>query len=59
MSEEYQLPEKWSEDAVDESGNKLSKRYAACVSNISSSRVRDMNDVRGSFVHLLQRVEEA
>jgi len=26
MPEEYQLPEKWSEDAVDENGNKLSKR---------------------------------
>ena len=26
MPEDYQLPEKWSEDAVDEHGNKLSKR---------------------------------
>ena len=58
MSEEYQLPEKWSEDAVDESGNKLSKRYAVPVSNISSCRVRDMTDV-GDPIVLLQRVEEA
>ena len=40
MSEEYQLPDKWSEDAVDEGGNKLSKRYAAYMyTNLSSSKV--------------------
>ena len=31
MLEGYQLPEKWSEEAVDENGNKLSKRYVASV----------------------------
>ena len=36
MSEEYQLPEKWSEDSVDENGNKLSKRSVDDCRNVPS-----------------------
>lgn len=61
MSEEYQLLEKWSEDAVDESGNKLSKRYVACLSNTFSDQVPIpmASGIWLPFTVLLQRVEEA
>ncbi len=35
MSQEYQLPEKWTEEAVDENGNKLSKRQVTSMSEVS------------------------
>ena len=50
MSEGYQLPDKWSEDAVDENGNKLSKRYINCravlqaLSLLSSSSFRQCSE---------------
>ena len=33
----WQLPEKWTEDTVDETGNKLSKRY--CLHNATDAVV--------------------
>lgn len=35
MSQEYQLPDKWSEEAVDENDNKLSKRQVRRMSEMS------------------------
>lgn len=59
MSEGYQLPEKWSEDAVDESGSKLSKRYACSAPGVALIFAGDRVDVRELNDVMLQRVEEA